>query len=370
MDGGGTFMTFYGSPISVESGSFIGSFRNNVLYNFATQTGPVLAGSIGESTNPPLQRLRYADYNDFFNPDASDQTNYGLGVVGIAPGASGYGMHDAGGFNGHADPKFVQPTTIPFPFAPQDIWTRTKTVSDVLSAYRAMYTPAAGSPLTGTGDPQDGIGGNMGAVGNGEAADQFGRFNLGAPAIPSGLTATATGSSSVTVSWNAVSGAIQGYVVRRRSARAGSWTLFPLTAATSLGDNSVSANSAYEYEVQSVDTSNHSSAFTAPDLTTTVAFFDDPLQPGTMVRAVHVTDVRRAVDAVRTFAAMGAVSWTDLSPAGLKIRAVHIDELRSNLTAALTNLGYTPPSFTDASLQAGITTIKRVHIMELRNATR
>ena len=370
MDGGGTFMTFYGSPISVESGAFIGSFRNNVIYNFATQTRPAIAGSIGESTSPPPERLRYADYNDFFNPDASDQTNYGLSVVGHAAGTSGYGMHDLGGFNGHADPNFVQPTAIPFPFAPEDIWTRTKKVSDVLSTYRSMYTPAVGSPLIGAGDPQDGMGGNIGAIGHGEPADQFGRFSAGIPAIPTGLVATAGGSSSVAVSWNAVAGqGIQGYVVRRRSSRNGSWTQLPLTAATSLNDGSVAANAAYEYEVQTVGTSS-SSSFSGPDITTTVAYSDDPLVAGAIVRAAHVTELRTAVDAIRTFVGMTAVSWTDLSPAALTIRAVHLEELRSNLSTALTNLGYSPPVFTDAPLLAGVNVIKRIHIIELRSATR
>ncbi|HTS31427.1 MAG TPA: Ig-like domain-containing protein, partial [Bryobacteraceae bacterium] len=62
----------------------------------------------------------------------------------------------------------------------------TKKVSDVLATYRAMYTPAAGSPLIHAGDPQDGSGGNIGAIGNGESADQFGLFGSGSgtPAPP------------------------------------------------------------------------------------------------------------------------------------------------------------------------------------------
>ncbi|HLJ48142.1 MAG TPA: hypothetical protein VKU01_19140 [Bryobacteraceae bacterium] len=210
MDGGGTFMNFSGSPVTVLSGAFIGSLRNNVFYNFESSADmPTLTGDFGESTNPPLQRLRYADYNDFYNPDAPNQTNYGLGVVGKAPGSGGYGLHDLGGFNGHMNPKFTAPTALPFPFAPQDIWARTKTVSDVLATYRTMYTPAPGSPLIGAGDPQDGSGGNIGAIGNGESSDQFGKFGSGtstptAPVIlgfassPSSISA----GQSATLTWS------------------------------------------------------------------------------------------------------------------------------------------------------------------------
>jgi hypothetical protein len=211
MDGGGTFMSFSGSPVSVTSGSFLASFRNNVISNFAGLDGrPMLAGEFDEFTNPPLQRLRYADYNDFYNPNASNQTNYGLGVIGIAPGAAGYGQHDLGGFNGHANPKFTAPTATPFPFKPEDIWSRTKKVSDVLATYRSMYTPASGSPLVHAGDPQDGSGGNIGAIGNGEATDQFGLFGSGSvtpPALPvignfAATPASIQGGQSATLNWS------------------------------------------------------------------------------------------------------------------------------------------------------------------------
>ncbi|HLX42492.1 MAG TPA: hypothetical protein VKR43_03620 [Bryobacteraceae bacterium] len=209
MDGGGAFMAFSGTPVAVLPGSFIGSLRNNVFYNFADLAGsPFLAGDLGEGTNPPLARLRYSDYNDFYNPDASNQVNYGLGVVGKSANAAGFGLHDLGGYNGHVNPKFTAPTALPFPFLPEDIWSRAKKVSDVLSTYRFMYTPASGSPLIGAGDPQDGTGGNIGAIGNGEAADLFGKFGGGSGTPASPVITSFTESStvqpgqSVTLSWS------------------------------------------------------------------------------------------------------------------------------------------------------------------------
>jgi hypothetical protein len=210
MDGGGSFMAFYGNPMSVTSGSFLGSLRNNAFYNFASLAGgPAVAGALGESMNPAPQRLRYADYNAFFSPGAPNQTNYGLAVVGKTPGSAGFGLHDAGGFNGQVNPMFTQATAIPFPFKPEDIWNRTKKVSHVLAAYRTMYRPAPGSPLLGAGDPQDGPGGNIGAIGNGEPADQFGIFGNGAP-TPSApvigsfavTPASVQAGQSVTLNWS------------------------------------------------------------------------------------------------------------------------------------------------------------------------
>jgi hypothetical protein len=259
MDGGGTFMQFTGAPISVSSGSFLGSLRNNVFYNFASRIGtPALGGAQGESTSPPLLRLRYSDYNDFFNPDADNQTNYGLGVVGLSPGSAGYGQHDLGGFNGHVNPRFTQPTVLPFPFAPEEIWTRAKKVSDVLATYRAMYTPASGSPLIGTGDPQDGPGTNIGAVGNGEPADQFGRFGNGTVTPPSvavslspasvtvqaggtqQFTATITGASNSAVTWTATGGTVSSTGLYTAGTAAGSFTV----KAISVQDNTRNATAA------------------------------------------------------------------------------------------------------------------------------
>jgi hypothetical protein len=276
MDGSGTFMAFNGSPISVTAGSFIGSFHNNVIYNYAGLDGrPALSGEYNEFTNPPLARLRYADYNDFFNPDAPNQTNYGLSVIGVAAGAAGYGQHDAGGLHGQANPKFTAPTSLPFPFKPEDIWSRTKKVSDVLAAYRAMYTPASGSPLIHAGDPQDGAGGNIGAIGNGESTDQFGLFGSGGgrgtPAVSVSITptiatlapggtkrfsASVTGTSNTTVTWTATGGTVN--------------TSGLYTAGTSAGSFSVTATSTQD-----------SSRFATAGITITAPTFGVTISPPT-----------------------------------------------------------------------------------------
>ena len=51
------------------------------------------------------------------------------------------------------------------------------TVSQMLAAWRAAYAPRAGSPLAGAGDPADGRGNPIGAIGDGtQAGDGFGTF--------------------------------------------------------------------------------------------------------------------------------------------------------------------------------------------------
>jgi hypothetical protein len=99
-----------------------------------------------------------------------------------------------------------------------------------------------------------------------------------------------------------------------------------------------------------------------------IAFTDDPLIPGvTIVKAVHITELRARIDAQRSRVGLSFYSWTDfsLTPGSTVIKAQHIVDLRTALTQAYG--GRTPPTYTDPGLAAG-TTIKAVHITELRNA--
>jgi hypothetical protein len=63
-----------------------------------------------------------------------------------------------------------------FPFADQDVISGAVNVCQILAFYRGIYTPKAGSPAIDNGDPADGDGADIGAVGAGQADpnDQFG----------------------------------------------------------------------------------------------------------------------------------------------------------------------------------------------------
>jgi hypothetical protein len=143
----------------MPDGQNLKSVRSNVFTGFAygSQTQLVAAGAAAS-----------ADYNLFYNPDTTKLTRYGT---------SGLGAHDIAG-GASTDPKFSQPRQIPFPIGDGDIWRRKFTVSQILALYRAIYTPGNGSPLTDAGDPADGSGNDIGAVGSGtdHPGDQFGKF--------------------------------------------------------------------------------------------------------------------------------------------------------------------------------------------------
>ncbi|MBP8274119.1 MAG: RHS repeat-associated core domain-containing protein, partial [Acidobacteria bacterium] len=101
-----------------------------------------------------------------------------------------------------------------------------------------------------------------------------------------------------------------------------------------------------------------------------VTFTDDPLVAGTtMVKAVHITQLRTAINAARVVAGLTAATWTDTLTADTTvIKPVHVTELRTALSAVYTALGVTPPTFTDATLPVDTALIKAVHLQELRAA--
>jgi hypothetical protein len=99
-------------------------------------------------------------------------------------------------------------------------------------------------------------------------------------------------------------------------------------------------------------------------------FTDVALTAGTLIKAVHVMELRTAVNNLRARLGLGAFSFADVSlTAGATIaQAVHILELRAALNEVYDALVLSRPSYnTDPSLAAG-TTIKAAHITELRGS--
>ena len=74
------------------------------------------------------------------------------------------------------DPRLAARPPVVFPFADDVVVARQVSVCQILAFYRGLYTPGSGSLLTDKGDPKDGVGTDIGAVGAGTpaAADLFG----------------------------------------------------------------------------------------------------------------------------------------------------------------------------------------------------
>ncbi|MGZ7040798.1 MAG: hypothetical protein ACXVH7_03295, partial [Thermoanaerobaculia bacterium] len=186
--------------------------------------------------------------------------------------------------------------------------------------------------------------------------------------LPTNVAATAASATSVLVTWTASSGTTAYQVLR--SADAVNYTTLTSTSDTSYTDLSASANTAYLYAVRS--SAPYVSGISVPDLATTVIFTDPTLVAGTTrVKAVHLTQLRTAVNAVRQLAGLAAPSYTDPAiTAGVTIvKAAHVTELRTALNAARSALSLPPISYSHPTLTVRVTLISATDINELRNGT-
>ena len=107
------------------------------------------------------------------------------------------------------------------------------------------------------------------------------------------------------------------------------------------------------------------------EVSVSVPFTDHPIRPGvTPVRAIHFTELRARVDALRRSVGLQAFSWTDavLTPGVTSVKFVHLRELREALGDAYVAVGRVAPGWTDPAATAGSTPIRARHVMELRAA--
>jgi hypothetical protein len=187
-------------------------------------------------------------------------------------------------------------------------------------------------------------------------------------ATPTNVVATGTSATTATITWTPI-GEATSYEVRRM-VNGGSWTLVGSPAAASFNDSALTPNSEYLYVVRAVFGGSGSSADSAPDLASTFTFTDDPLLAGTTrIKAVHLTELRTAVNALLSTAGLPPATFTDPSLSnGSSTRKVHIEELRASILAARSALGLSTLSFADPTLTAQSTPIKALHLQQLRAA--
>ncbi len=184
-----------------------------------------------------------------------------------------------------------------------------------------------------------------------------------APAAPTGVTATAQSTTSVLVTWNAVTGATS-YEIHRKGPGNTPYTLRSPTTATSLTDTGLTPNSSYRYFVRAVGLGG-TSTDSAPDHATTVIFTDEPLTPGVIIKVVHLTELRTAVDAMRALAGLGPYPYVDAAVPGLVVKAIHVAQLRQAINEAWTALSLSVPAYTDPSLTGVV--IKAIHWQQVRD---
>lgn len=184
---------------------------------------------------------------------------------------------------------------------------------------------------------------------------------------PSDVVATATGTTTVQVTWTPVSGAASYRVYRSTNGATYSLVGSPLTSP--FVDTTAAANTAYLYKVRSFTSAESSDSNV--DLATTVVFAPVLTAEVTTIQANHFTQLITAVNAVRTLAGLAGIAFTEPAPSnGIIVRQQHVLDLRTGLHTARSALALSALAFTDANLTAGSTPIKAAHIHELRNGAK
>jgi hypothetical protein len=183
---------------------------------------------------------------------------------------------------------------------------------------------------------------------------------------PDNVTATAISATSVAVSWTATAGATTYEVLK--SSDGTSYTHVSNVTGTSATDATVAANTSYLYVVR--ETAPTLSEDSAPDLATTVMFTNDPLFiSSTVVQAVHITELRTAVTAVRQLAGVpGAAYTTDatITPGATVVKAAHLMELHTSLNEARVALSLPTPHLAGWGVSPGAQ-IRTTEITDLRD---
>lgn len=169
------------------------------------------------------------------------------------------------------------------------------------------------------------------------------------------VRAEAASSTSIALTWPSVTNAVAYDVYRRDN---GTYQLAATVSASTWTDTTRSPMTTTLYRVVARNSAN-ATATSTPDFATTAIFSTD-----TIVRLVHLTQLRDAVNAMRSAAGLAPFAFTNPPAQYGVIRASHITELRSALTEARSAMGF-PVTFSGA-----LTLIRAEHVTAFRDAVK
>lgn len=182
---------------------------------------------------------------------------------------------------------------------------------------------------------------------------------------PVALTATAaTLPTRINVSWS-FSGSHDTFEIERRS---GNNVRIDSSSSPWFTDSFVAPNTTYVYRVRAKKGGTYSAA-SVGDLATTMTFADDPLPTRALIKGQHIIDLRAAANAVSAAASLSEYPFEDASLAGVRMKAVHIRQLREALDEARLRLSLPPLTYASPLLATGAF-INRLRIEELRGGVK
>lgn len=182
---------------------------------------------------------------------------------------------------------------------------------------------------------------------------------------PPGFTAARNGSTiAIHMSWIGVENAT-GYEVFRLNA--GAWVSIGEVIGEAYADLSVPNDTPQVYAVRALMTGGAPSALSTPDVAN-IHNYSSILPVGSTIQAAHWLEMRTMVNALRAQTGLAAFAFTDASLAGVRIKSVHLTELRTALQQAFTQVGMPAPGYTQPSVTPGVTRVRALDLVDLRNA--
>lgn len=181
---------------------------------------------------------------------------------------------------------------------------------------------------------------------------------------PTGLVATQTSETVITVTWTAPTGGADYYEVSRTETYGGSYSVISSNwVPTSFSDSTGTQGHTYIYRARA----NRGGIWSGYSNIDPASRFTDFLitQYSTTAKAAHVTELRTAIDVRRAIALLGSANWTPTISPGVTIQRGDIQQLRDRLDDAMGAGSYTDQPLT--SYQPGAILIKKEHIQQLRN---
>lgn len=158
--------------------------------------------------------------------------------------------------------------------------------------------------------------------------------------------------------------ALASVVLEWRPAGTTEWATLPLTRSGVEYSRVFQQAGATDLRLTVADTSGNTfmeewtPAFVATTVTGSPLFTDDPLQSGTtLVKAVHVQEMRSLIGTLRARSGLPAYGWTEpvLAASTTTIKTVHLLELRAALNDVYDAIGRARPVYSHATITPGVT---------------
>ena len=98
---------------------------------------------------------------------------------------------------------------------------------------------------------------------------------------------------------------------------------------------------------------------------TSVFAWTDTITSSTPIKAVHITELRSAIDAERNNVGLSSYSWTDTITTSTSIKAVHFSQMRTAIAQIYSKVGLSAPSWTGTISAGGVPST--LHLTEPRS---